>query len=61
MKYTNIMLTVIAILMIINTFDLYIIGPANAELQGYDLAGIENGLRNIANSLGRIATAISLK
>ncbi len=61
MKYTNIILTIIAIIMLINTFNLNIIGPANAELRGYDLAGIESALRQIASSLGSIATAITFK
>ena len=61
MKYTNIMLTAIVVLMIINTFNLNIIGSAKAELSGYDLMGVESALYRIANSLGSIASAITLK
>ena len=61
MKYTNTMLTAIVVLMIINTFNLNIIGSAKAELSGYDLMGVESALYRIASSLGSIASAISLK
>ena len=55
------MLTAIVVLMIINTFNLNIIGSAKAELSGYDLMGVESALYSIANSLGSIANAITLK
>jgi hypothetical protein len=61
MKYTNILLTAIVALMLINTFNLNIIGSANAELSGMDLLGIENALSGIAASLGEIAFAITMK
>ena len=61
MKYTNILLTAIFALMLINTFNLDIIGSANAELSGIDLPGIENALSGIAASLGEIAFAITMK
>ncbi len=61
MKYTNILLTAIFALMLINTFNLNIIGSANAELSGLDLLGIENALGGIAASLGEIAFAITMK
>ena len=61
MKYTNILLTAIFALMLINTFNLNIIGSANAELSGMDLLGIENALIGIAASLGEIAFAITMK
>ena len=47
--------------MLINTFNLNIIGSANAELSGLDLLGIENALGGIAASLGEIAFAITMK
>ena len=61
MKYTNIMLTAIVVLMLINMFNLNFIGSAKAELSGYDLMGVESALYSIASSLGRIASAITLK
>ena len=61
MKYTNILLTAIFALMLINTFNLNIIGSANAELSGMDLLGIENALSGIPASLGEIAFAITMK
>ena len=61
MKYTNILLTAIFALMLINTFNLDIIGSANAELSGMDLYGIENALSGIAASIGEIAVAITMK
>ena len=60
-KYTNIMLTAIVVLVLINRFNLNIIGSAKAELSGYDFIGVESALYNIANSLGSIASAITLK
>ena len=61
MKYTNTMLTAIVVLMIINTFNLNIIGSAKAELSGYDLMGVESALYSIASSLSSIASPITLK
>ena len=61
MKCTNILLTAIFALMLINTFNLDIIGSANAELSGMDLHGIENALNGIAASIGEIAVAITMK
>ncbi len=61
MKYTNILLTAIFVLMIINTFNINIIGSANAELSSYDLRGIESALNRINSSLSSIASVIILK